>query len=62
MNEGGMRGTRIVEQMSLSSSIFYSVLQRFRLHETIVSQKSTGRPPKLGEHDRRHLSHLLGSD
>jgi transposase len=62
MSEGGMRGARIAEQMSLSSSTIYSVLRRFRLHGTIVSQKSTGRLPKLGERKRRHLSHLLGSD
>jgi transposase len=62
MSEGGMRGARIVEQMSLSNSTVYSVLRRFRLHGTIVSQKSTGRPPKLRERDRRHLSHLFGSD
>jgi transposase len=62
MSEGGMRGARIVERMSLSSSTVYSILRRFKLHGTIVSQKSTRRPPKLGERDRRHLSHLLGSD
>ena len=62
MNEGGMKGTQIAEQMSLLSLTVYSVLWRFRVHGTIVSQKSTSRPPKLGKHNRRHLSHLLGSD
>jgi len=62
MRNAGLKGSEIARKLGHPASTVYTVLANYDKRGTVEPRKSSGRPPKLSDRDRRHLNQLVNKN